>query len=132
MVVVAANFEQLTPWLLPLNDEHQHAVLATWEHPQTRAITWVLPCLDTVSPLLRGVHHSLAVRVSKHPLVQQLCTACGPLVSTSANPAGAEPALTEQQVLDYFTDELNLLIPGELGQQTQPSEIRTLSGQVLR
>lgn len=136
LVVVAADFAQLEPWLLPLTAAERTKVLAAWEgthlHPHSRAVTWVLPCQPQVSKLLKGEHSSLAVRVSQHPVVRQLCEHCGPLVSTSANPAGFAPALTAAQVSEYFADASPLIIPGELGQQQQPSEIRTLAGTVLR
>src|SRR5690554_3257822 len=88
LVVVAASFEQLQPWLQPLTKQQQTKVFATWPGP----ISWVLPCQANVSQWLRGEHDTLAVRVSAHPLVKALCQRTGPLVSTSANPAGYEPA----------------------------------------
>lgn len=128
LVVVAANYAQLTPWLLPLSAAQQTQVEATWPGP----VTWVLPCQKTVSKWLRGEHNSLAVRVSAHPLVRQLCELTGPLVSTSANPAGLEPARSQQQVEQYFGQKLDCILSGELGGRALPSEIRTLDGQRLR
>lgn len=128
LVVVAAALEQLQDWLLPLSDHDLQQVMATWPGP----VTWVLPCRDEVSPLLRGEHASLAVRVTAHPLVRALCEQVGPLVSTSANPAGAEPARSHQEVGEYFPDQLDYVLAGELGGRAQPSEIRTLTGQRLR
>jgi tRNA A37 threonylcarbamoyladenosine synthetase subunit TsaC/SUA5/YrdC len=55
-----------------------------------------------------------------------------PLVSTSANPAGEEPARSAQEVKDYFTDEL-MIIDGNLGKQQTPSTIiNGLTLQTLR
>jgi len=95
-------------------------------------VTWVLPCHEQVSQMLRGEHNSLAVRLTDHPLVRQLCDEVGPLVSTSANPAGKEPARDAFRVRQYFADELDYILPGALGGRAQPSEIRTLTGQRLR
>lgn len=128
LVVVAASFEQLQPWLQPLTKQQQALVLSTWPGP----ISWVLPCQAKVSKWLKGEHDTLAVRVSAHPLVKALCQQTGPLVSTSANPAGLEPARTQQEVQQYFMDSLDCILPGELGGRAQPSEIRTLDGQRLR
>lgn len=128
LVMVAASWEQLQPWLLPLLDDDLAHVRSTWPGP----ISWVLPCQPTVSRLLRGEHESLAVRVTAHPVVKALCEQVGPLVSTSANPAGLEPARSLHEVQTYFKDSLDYLLPGALGGRAQPSEIRTLSGQRLR
>ena len=127
LIVVAADLSQLDDYLLPLSAEAEAMVLPGWPGPNT----WLLPCYDRVSPLLRGEHQTLAVRISAHPLVQALCRQCGPLVSTSANPAGEPPALSQQQVQQYFADSV-YCVPGELGDRDRPSDIRTLDGQRLR
>lgn len=128
LVVVAASFEQLRPWLLPISESDLAMLQATWPGP----VTWVLPCKEQVSSWLKGEHNTLAVRVSAHPLVRELCEQVGPLVSTSANPAGLEPARSQQQVEEYFSHHLDYILSGELGGRSQPSEIRTLDGQRLR
>lgn len=128
LVMVAASWQQLEPWLLPLSDTDLALVSNSWPGP----VSWVLPCQPEVSQWLKGEHQTLAVRVSAHPLVKALCELCGPLVSTSANPAGLEPARSAQQVAEYFTNQLDFIVPGELGGREQPSEIRTLDGQRLR
>jgi L-threonylcarbamoyladenylate synthase len=72
--------------------------------------------------------------VSDHPVVSALCAAWGgPLVSTSANRAGARPALEAFQVRRYFGDGLDYLLPGSLGTAGRPTSIRDLiSGQFIR
>jgi L-threonylcarbamoyladenylate synthase len=65
----------------------------------------------------------VAVRVTNHPLVQQMCWAVnGPLVSTSANPASEEPARSIKEVKQYFGEQV-ILIDGDLGEQKAPSKI---------
>ncbi len=128
LVVVAADFKQLEPWLLPLTEQENDMVQSTWPGP----ITWVLPCKSTVSKWLKGEHDTLAVRVSAHPLVRELCLKTGPLVSTSANPAGKEPARSLAEVEQYFESGLDAIVEGALGGNAQPSEIRTLDGKRLR
>lgn len=128
LVVVAASWQQLAPWLKPLAQTDLEKIQSTWPGP----VTWVLPCNDSVSKWLKGEHDTLAVRVSDHPLVRKLCERTGPLVSTSANPAGQEPARSQEQVELYFPEQLDFILTGELGGRAQPSEIRTLDGQRLR
>ncbi|WP_245582581.1 L-threonylcarbamoyladenylate synthase [Oceanobacter kriegii] len=128
LVVVAASLSQLEDWLEPLSDADLELVQASWPGP----VSWVLPCKPEVSPMLRGTHSSLAVRIPDHPLVRALCLEVGPLVSTSANPAGAEPARTPLKLRSYFGSQLDFILPGDLGGRAQPSEIRTLDGARLR
>jgi len=128
LVVVASALHQLDELILPLSGDDLAQVWPTWPGP----VTWVLPCHERVSPLLRGEHNTLAVRLTDHPLVRALCNEVGPLVSTSANPAGKEPARTSLKVRQYFAGGLDYILPGSLGGRRQPSEIRTLTGQRLR
>lgn len=128
LVLVASSLDQLREWIMPLSAEDLNKVNATWPGP----VTWVLPCYDHVPKTIRGRHQSIAVRVSDHPIVRRLCDTLGPLVSTSANPAGREPARSALGVRRYFSNGLDCIVPGCLGGRDQPSEIRTLSGRRLR
>jgi len=128
LVLVGSSLEQFNDWIQPLSADDKKAVMATWPGP----VTWVLPCYESVPTWLRGKHASLAIRISDHPIVKALCDEAGPLVSTSANPAGKEPARTLLRVRQYFPNGINCLLPGALGGRRQPSEIRTLDGQRLR
>ena len=131
LILVAAEPEQLSPWIdwgaLPL--DRLTEILGTWPGP----ITWVLPTFPHVSPLLRGKFDTLAVRVSAHPVVRELCLRHGPLVSTSANHAGRRAATTELQVRQWFNNEIDAVIPGKLGGRKGPSTIRDgLTGESFR
>lgn len=98
-------------------------------------VTFVVPDPTGWSPeWVRGSHSSVAIRVSKHPLTKELSRLVqGPLISTSANPAGAAPALTALQARRYFGDELDLYLAGQTGGETRPSRIiDALSGQTFR
>ena len=56
-----------------------------------------------------------------------------PLVSSSANPAGARPARESFQVRRYFGNRLDYLLPGAVGGAGRPTGIRDLvSGKVIR
>jgi L-threonylcarbamoyladenylate synthase len=83
---------------------------------------------------ISGEHATVAVRVSAHPTVGALCEAWGgPLVSTSANPAGALPAREAYQVWRYFGDALGYVMPGTTGPSSKPTSIRDLaSGRLIR
>ena len=84
LIVVAANIHQLDFLLEDLPDVWLDRLAGTWPGPNT----WLVPHQERLPEWVTGVHDSVAVRVTDHPLVQELCHLTGPLISTSANPAG--------------------------------------------
>ena len=129
LIVVAASVSQLRT-LVNFNEIGSiESILKTWPGP----VTWVLPAQKGVLACLTGVHSDLAVRVSAHPLLCELCEICGPLVSTSANLSNTRPARTTLAVRNYFGTRLDYILPGKLGTEDSPSEIRHgASGEILR
>lgn len=131
LILVAANIEQFSSYLQPLSSAQQLKLTEGWPGP----ITWLVPDLNNLVPKwIKGRHQSVALRVSAHPVVSGLCHAFGgPIVSTSANPQGKQPALHQWQVHRYFGDSLDMVTPGRIGTQTKPTEIRDLiSGEQVR
>lgn len=131
LIVVAGSIEQVRFLLEPLPESQQQKALSYWPGPYT----CLLPdLLQQIPEQVRGRHSSIAVRVSDHPLVRALCNAAGsPLISTSANPAGRQPALRSWQVRRYFGDGVDRLVAGQLGGHRQPSKIIDIvSGKQLR
>ncbi|EON92069.1 Sua5/YciO/YrdC/YwlC family protein [Marinobacter lipolyticus SM19] len=131
VILVASSIEQVRFLLDPLPLELQREAEKHWPGP----VTCLLPDVERQIPeWVRGRHSSIAVRVSDHPVVRALCNAAGmPLVSTSCNPAGRQPARSIWQVRRYFGDELDWIVPGDLGGSRQPSRILDIvSGRQLR
>jgi len=131
LILVAASVEQIRFLLDPLPDNLQQTALSHWPGP----VTCLLPDVNKQVPdWVRGSHSSIAVRVSEHPVVKALCESAGlPLVSTSCNPAGQEPARDASQVRRYFDDQLDQIVPGDLGGNRKPSRIIDIvSGKQLR
>lgn len=130
LIIIAASTAQVQPLLLGLSPAQREAVLASWPGP----VTWVLPVSPVFPAWVRGAHESVAVRVTAHPGVQALCRAFGgPLVSTSANLAGEPPAMSPAELTQQFGDALDYILPGTLGGDAKPTEIRdALTGAILR
>ena len=130
LIIVGATWEQLKPFTQSIPPDRLQTVLSTWPGP----ITWVFPASRKAPRWITGHHSTLAIRVSAHPVVHTLCEAWnGPLVSTSANPESLPPARTEQQVKEYFSQGLDAIVPGHVGLQQNPTEIRdALTGKILR
>ena len=131
LILVAASMDQFDYLLQPLTQQQRDTMAATWPGP----FTWLVPDHeDQVPDWIKGKFTSVALRVTDHPLVAGLCRAFGgPIVSTSANPQGLQPAMTNWQVRRYFGDSVDVITPGVVGGNTNPSEIRDLlTGQVVR
>ncbi len=130
LILVAASESQLGFLLAGLPQDQREKLRASWPGPNT----WLVPHRNRVQPWVHGSFETVAVRVSEHPVVRALCEAFGgPLVSTSANPAGAQAARAGFQVLRYFGGELDGMLPGAVGRAGRPSQIRDLkTGEVIR
>lgn len=132
MILIAGDLAQLDGWvrLDALPADRQEAVRASWPGPNT----WILPAGPKARRWVTGDHDGLAVRVSAHPLVVDLCQAWGgPLVSTSANLAGEEPARSRDELDPRLLALLDGIVDGRVGERAQPSTIRDgLTGRTLR
>jgi L-threonylcarbamoyladenylate synthase len=130
LVLIASDFSRLEPLLLPLNPGLRKRVATPGGSP----VTWVLPCLPEVPAWLRGRHDTLAVRITTHPLAKALCRQWdGPLVSSSANRHGRNPACNALMVRKAFDGQLDCILHGDTGKTRTPSRIRDgISGRILR
>lgn len=131
LILVAANMAQIQGLLVGLSKKQLADLQSSWPGP----ITWLIPDNQQhYSHWVKGNHSKVAIRVSAHPLVQQLCEAFGrPLVSTSANFAGAPAIRDEAELKAAFGDTIDYIVPGELGDASSVSEIRDLvTGDILR
>lgn len=131
LILVAQNYSQLLPYVddksIPMDKRTE--ILSSWPG----AVTWLLPASIQAPVWITGGSSLIAVRVSNHPKIKELCALFNkPLVSTSANKSGYAPALSAEQVEQQFAGEI-VLLGGELGGAGKPSAIRHgLSGQTIR
>jgi len=134
LILIAANIEQLHHYadFSSLNTEQLDKIKATWPGP----FTWVVPTQTALSKLVSGDFDSIAVRVTKHPVVQALCQEFGkPIISTSANLSGLEACVTPQQVKQMFINNplLDYIIDQPVTGLENPSQIHdALTGKRLR
>jgi len=128
LILIAANAGQFAGWIaLP-----DGAALP--DPDPTHPITWIVPPGPNVTPLLRGGHASIAVRITTNETARALCLAVdSPLVSTSANLSGKPVARNRNVLQRQFGSVVDYVVPGDCGPASGPSEIRDfLSGNILR
>lgn len=134
VILLSDCIERIEPLLVLLDPIIRDQVIDSWQQKTTqqRATTWLLPVTSAIPHWIYGDHNRVAIRVTQHPLCQQLCQRFDQMiVSTSANPAGAAPAKTLQETQLYFPDLA--LLAGQLGDSPEPSRILdAVTGQVIR
>ena len=130
LIMVASSIEQLKPFLTGLSDEMRDQLERDWPGP----VTYLVPDNGCCPLWIKGTHDSVALRVSSHPVIQDLCQRLNsPLVSTSANPTGRVAAISPLQVRKNFPAGIDAVVPGTVTDRRSVSEIRDLNtGKVLR
>ena len=130
LILIAADFGQLRPFIRPLSAAKMGPILDSWPGPHT----WLLPAATDLPPWITGGQRLLAVRVTAHPLAAALCRACRtPLVSTSANRSGQPPQRTPLGVRRTFGTAVDCILHGDTGGRERPSTIRNgVTGETIR
>jgi len=130
LILVGSHIDQFSPYLEGLDDDFLDRLESSWPGP----VTYLVPDNGYCPMWIKGRHQSVAIRVSDHPVVRDLCDKLGsPLVSTSLNRAGNRPAMSSLEVRQKFAGEIDAIVPGDLGSSRGASEIRDLvSGTVIR
>jgi L-threonylcarbamoyladenylate synthase len=132
LILIAAEWQQLATYLeiSELSYVQLQRALHSWPGPYT----WVFPAKAITPKWLTGEFSSLAVRVSAHPQVRELCQSYGkPLVSTSANLTTYPACRTEQEVRLQLGERVDYILPGHVGANSNPSEIRdVITNQLFR
>lgn len=130
LILIGSSFTQIAPFTAPLNNEKMAEISASWPGPNT----WIFPAAPDTPYWLTGGRDTIAVRVTAHPIASALCDVFGgAIVSTSANVSGKSAAKTALQVIRIPGKEVDMLLPGKLGDLQRPTPIRdALSGKTLR
>jgi len=129
LILVGSQIEQFEDYVNFDGLKNIQQIHNSWPGP----VTWLIPAQKETPFWLTGAHRTLAIRVSAHPIINALCDELGPIVSTSANPTGAEPAISSQRVRSYFGAKVDCVIPGNIINQMNPTEIRDAqSGNIIR
>ena len=118
LILVGSKLEQMKPYV-NIN-KYKAKLITKWPGPHT----WIVPTRTT--PLwIRGNYDSVAVRVSNHPIIIEICNKFGGvMVSTSANMKGKKPVTTQQEVEELF--EGLSIVEGCLGTLNSPTPIQDI------
>ena len=124
LILVASSLEQVLPFVVSPSADERKLILS----PKERPTTYLLRARNTTGVHLKGRFSTLAIRISDHPIVRQLCDHLEqPLVSTSANITGKRPASTALQVRLQFATKLDHIVDAPVGEHAQVSDIYDLT-----
>ena len=129
LIVVGASSDMFADVLSDLSSEQRQTMRASWPGPNT----WLVPHRGCFPSWITGESDDVAIRVTSSPALATLCSAFGgPLVSTSANPAGLAPPHSTWELRRYFGTALPAM-PGAIDPAGKPSTIRRVDdGSVIR
>jgi L-threonylcarbamoyladenylate synthase len=130
LIIIAADFAQIEPFILPLLPPQLSQLQQSWPGPAT----WLIPAKPNLPRWILGEHRRIALRLTAHPVAHALCKAAGhAIVSTSANVSRQPPAKSPLTVRRYFHDQLDYILTGPLGGLDKPTPITDLlTGQPIR
>lgn len=115
--LIAANIKQLEE--LGLKHRYLKAVEQYWPG----AVSVIIPCGDPKLAYLHQGKMSLAVRIPDHKELHELLLETGPLLTSSANHPGEQPANTIEEAKAYFGEQVDFYIDGGDVSGRKPSTI---------
>src|SRR5262245_44071774 len=120
LILIGSGPEDFESELSLLNEVDEARVRKSWPG----ANTWLVPNIR-FPEWISGGRAKVAIRVPGHVQARRLSSAFGgPLVSTSANPAGRPAARRELNVRQYFSGRVDFVLHGTIGGNPSPSQIR--------
>lgn len=115
--LIAADIKQLEE--LGLKHRYLKAVEQFWPG----AVSVVIPAADPALAYLHQGKMSLAVRIPADKKLQKLLKQTGPLLTSSANQPGKDPATNIDQARQYFGDRVDFYEDGGDLSANQPSTL---------
>jgi L-threonylcarbamoyladenylate synthase len=130
LILVAGHIQHILPLIQPDSGQDLAAALATWPGH----ITWIFPASPRVPEGVKGPNNTVAVRLSAHSGVIQLCQQLNQaIISTSANQRGQSTPTDIYSLMKMWSNEVAYYLNLPLGGSDKPSEIRLAGdGQKLR
>ncbi|MFK7816744.1 MAG: L-threonylcarbamoyladenylate synthase [Gammaproteobacteria bacterium] len=126
LILLVNNITSLQQHAKPLSTEQVNSISSA------ENTTWLVPANEHVPAWVRGIHETLAVRITQHATANPLSTATQGIVSTSANISSYKILTSQNEIRDWFGPHVDYIIVGETGSNT-PSEIKDLiTGEKLR
>lgn len=130
LILVASDWSQIEMLIQPLSPHVRTHLQETWPGP----VTWLVPASELTPHWIQGNHDRVALRISAHPIVKQLCDKfCGPIVSTSANISGNPPTRDYRGTCMIFKKLIDYIVSGKTTGLQRPTQIRdAITNNIIR
>lgn len=129
MPIIVGERETLRLVALPLTAFAEELARRFWPGP----LTMLTAATEGLSDFLTGGTARVAVRIPGESFALRLARFLKvPLTATSANISGQAPADTPEKVIEYFGDELDLLVDDGKTPGVKPSTIVDVTGEEVR
>ncbi len=124
LILIASKFEHFLEFSHV--EDHKDKLLSKWPGPHT----WLVPSKEKLSPLIKGNNDKVALRLSNHQTVCNLCDAFGDaIVSTSAKKEGVPTLSGPKEILECFPEVK--VLEGKLGGLEKPSTIQDVVTDII-
>ena len=124
LLVLVAGEESVSPLVRNVSRKARILMESFWPGP----LTLVFGASSVLPKSLTGDERKVGIRVSPDPFCRALLGRFRkPLLSTSANPTGKEPARSASEVLSYFGDGVDLILDGGEKRSGIPSTVMDVS-----
>ncbi len=119
-IILISVLKDLEKFGVNLNPEQKEFLNKIWPGK----VSVILPCKDSKLKYLHRGTKSLAFRMigPKNKNLFNLINKTGPIVAPSANPEGLIPARNISKAKDYFSDSVDVYVPGVI-RSTKPSTL---------
>jgi L-threonylcarbamoyladenylate synthase len=125
ILLLISDYDKVAQFITKPSDLFLTIVSQHWPGP----LTLVSDARPELTEELTASGETIGLRLPDDDDVRALVRACGgALTATSANPSGAEPARTAQDVATYFGPGIDLIIDGGDATVLQPSTVLDVSG----
>lgn len=114
--LIAASIDQVAE--LGIKRKYLKAVEEFWPS----SISVILPCPKELDYLDQGVG-SLAIRVVSDPRIVELLNITGPLITSSANQPGEQPAKNIEEAKNYFDNNVDFYVDDGPNENAKASTI---------
>ena len=109
-------------------EKYKDDLLSKWPGPHT----WLVPTKKKISKLITGNNENIALRLSSHKEVVDICNNFeSAIISSSANKENSPTLKSSDEIRKTFPEVL--VLQGELGNLNRPSKIQDLiTGEYIR
>ena len=118
--IIVGDRDILLSIVKKITDQAGDLMKRYWPGP----LTLIFEARDTLPLLLTGGSGKVAVRIPGPGIALDMVRVLKmPVTATSANPSGGRPAITADEVLEYFGDSVDLIIDAGAAPGGMPSTI---------